>query len=173
MRRGVTGLGRGGASVPSPPRSPCSSRPPRAPARPARRYPGTPAHTRPLRVIGPGRGARSGLASTHAKADRQLQAQALVPAWAQVRGSDSGFGLATGNDAADEARVEHGILWEGGRRRAEGGELVHVWVHVQRMRSVHAGGLRLLGEITADEANNASNTRLQWDVGAVGCCAVV
>ena len=123
VRRGVTGLGRGGASVPSPPRSPCSSRPPRAPAPPARRYPGTPAHTRHLRVIGPGRGAWSGFASTHAKADRQLQAQALVPAWAQVRGSGSGFRLVTGNDAADEARVEHGILREGGRRRAEGGEV--------------------------------------------------
>ena len=171
MRRGVTGLGRGGASVPSPPRSLCSSRPPRAPAPPARRYPGTPAHTRPLRVIGPGRGARSGFASTHAKADRQLQAQALVPAWAQVRGSDSGFGLATGNDAADEARVEHGILREGGSSLAR--RAVRVWVHVQRMRSVHAGGLRLLGEITADEAGHASHTRLQWGVGAVGCCAVV
>ena len=97
----------------------------------------------------------------------------MVPAWAQVRGSGSAFGLATGNDAADEARVEHGILREGGRRHAEGGELVHVWVHVQRMRSVHAGGLRLLGEITADESRHASHTRLQWDVGAVGCCAVV
>ena len=107
----------------------------------------------------------------HAKADRQLQAQALVPAWAQVRGSGSEFGLATGNDAADEARVEHGILREGGSGLVW--RAVRVWVHVQRMRSVHAGGLRLLGEITADEAGHATHTRLQWDVGAVGCCAVV
>ena len=84
VRRGVTGLGRGGASVPSPPRSPCSSRPPRAPAPPARRYPGTPAHTRPLRIIGPGRRARSGLAATHAKADRHT-------GFGSGLGSGSGF----------------------------------------------------------------------------------
>lgn len=48
---------------------------------------------------------------------------------------------------------------------------MHVWVHVQRMRSVHAGGLRLLGEITADEARHATHTRLQWHVEQLGRCS--
>ena len=37
------------------------------------------------------------------------------------------------------------------------------------MRSVHAGGLRLLGEITADEARHATHTRLLCDMRQLGC----